>query len=797
LTAAEVARRLVEYGPNDPAQHRGRSAARLLAAQFTNRLVLLLVFAAILSLFLGERIEAAVILAIIGVNALLGFAQEYRAERALVALRGLVTHTARVRRDGVTQQIPAAELVPGDRVLLEIGDRVPADLELEHCDELTLDESTISGESLPVEKPTGAAFMGTIVAGGCGEGVVTATGRATVMGRTAAVLEHEPPETDFQKNIRAFSALLFRITLLMTGFVFIANALFGRGLAPSLVFALALAVGITPEALPVVVTIALSTGALRMARAKVIVKRLIAVEDLGNADVICCDKTGTLTAGEPSLYDFVDTAGRTDPVVLRLGLLGCDGGAQGKSLDRALWRSTAAQSLVPQLAAYEVLDRNELDFTRRRMSVAIRGPEGLRLVVKGATEAILAASILPEEKRAQLSERAMAAERDGYRVVAVAEKSIASTPVTPADEVGLEPRGFLLFLDPPKPDVRDTLAEFGRLGVRLKVMSGDGAVITRRICRDVGLTVPEDRVVVGTELDGLSGEAMQELIRRYDVFARVSPDQKRRLVEALRATGHVVGFLGDGVNDAAALRVADVGIAVDSGADVAKEAADIVLLEKSLGVLADGIVAGRRTFGNIIKYILNTISANFGNMSTVALSSLFLRFIPLLPGQILLNNLLSDGPLLTISTDNVDDELLRRPRRWRLDLISRFMVVFGLLSAGFDFLLIGGLLWVFHAEAPLFRTAWFVESALSEILVTFAIRTRLPLYRSRPGRWLISASVVAAAVTLLLPLSAAGQRYFAFVALPGSVMALVGAIVVLYCLGAEAAKGSFFRRLEA
>ena len=328
-------------------------------------------------------------------------------------------------------------------------------------------------------------------------------------------------------------------------------------------------------------------------------------------------------------------------------------------------------------------------------------------------------------------------------------------------------------------------------------MSGDGPVITRRICRDVGLSVPEDRAVIGAELDGLSSEAMQDLVRRYDVFARVSPDQKRLLVEALRATGHVVGFLGDGVNDAAALRTADVGIAVDSGADVAKEAADIVLLEKSLGVLADGIVAGRRTFGNIFKYILNTISANFGNMSTVALSSLFLRFIPLLPGQILLNNLLSDGPLLTISTDNVDDELLRRPRRWRLDLISRFMVVFGLLSAAFDLLLIGGLVWVFHAETALFRTAWFVESALSEILVTFAIRTRLPLYRSRPGRWLVIASLVAAAVTLLLPLSAAGQRYFAFVVLPGPVVALAGAIVVLYCLGAEAAKSAFFRRLDA
>lgn len=770
----------------------------MLAAQFSNRLVLLLLIAAVLSLFLGERIEAAVILGIIGVNSLLGFAQEYRAERALVALRSLIAHTARARRDGESRQVPAPELVPGDVVLLGIGDRVPADLTLERSDKLTIDESTITGESLAAEKAVGAAaFLGTIVTSGSGEGVVTATGATTILGRTATALEQAPPDTDFQKNIRAFSTLLFRITLCMTAFVFLANALLGRGVASSFVFALALAVGITPEALPVVVTIALSTGALRMARAKVIVKRLIAVEDLGNLDVICCDKTGTLTVGEPTLRDFVDTTGRTDEKVLRLGLLGVEEGAQGKSLDRALWHSEAARNLVSDLSAYEVLDRHELDFQRRCMSVVVRGPGGGRLVVKGAVETILAASSVPAGTRQELNERAAAFERDGYRVVAVAEKSIPSAQANPAEEVDLTPRGFLLFLDPPKPDVRDTIAEFERLGVKLKVMSGDGPVITRRICRDVGLSLAEDRVVTGVELEGLAADALQALVRRYDAFARVSPDQKRSLVEALRAANHVVGFLGDGVNDAGALRAADVGIAVDSGADVAKEAADIVLLEKSLRVLADGILAGRQTFGNIVKYILNTISANFGNMSTVALSSLFLRFIPLLPSQILLNNLLSDGPLLTISTDNVDAELLRRPRRWHLEVISRFMVLFGLLSAAFDLALIGALLWVLHTGTALFRTAWFVESAMSEIVVTFAIRTRRPLFRSRPGRWLVTTSMAAAVVTLALPFTTAGQQTFAFVVPPVPVMALVAAVVLVYCLGAEVAKGAFFRRFDA
>jgi len=773
----------------------------VLAAQLTNRLVLLLTIAALLSYFLDQRIEAAVILAIVGLNAVLGFVQEYRAERALSALRCLVTYTARVRRGGTVLEVPATTLVPGDVALLGIGDRVPADLRLVQADDLTLDESTLTGESLPVAKVEGPVFMGTVVASGYGEGVVTATGRATALGRTAAVLDRKPHETDFQKNIRAFSNLLFRVTVVMTAFVFLANAVFGRGIASSFLFALALAVGITPEALPVIVTIALSTGALRMARAKVIVKRLIAVENLGNVDVICCDKTGTLTVGEPALRGYVNAAGASDPDVLLLGLLCGDGatarsGVPGKSLDRALWRCDAVPALEPVLHAYRILDRNELDFTRRRMSVAVHGPQGNRLVVKGAPEAVLAASLLAPERAAAIAERAAEFERDGYRVIAVAEKAIATDQTSAADETELTLRGFLLFIDLPKADVRETLTAFARLGVSLKVMSGDGPVITRRICRDVGLPIAEDRVVTGAELAGLSDDAVGELVRRYDVFARVAPEQKSRLVDALSATGHVVGFLGDGVNDAAALRSADVGIAVDSGADVAKEAADIVLLEKSLGALADGIVAGRRTFGNIVKYILNTISANFGNMSTVALSSLFLRFIPLLPSQILLNNLLSDGPLVTISTDNVDPELLQRPRKWRLDLISRFMVWFGLLSALFDLILIAMLAWVFRAETDLFRTAWFVESALSEILVTFAIRTRLAFFRSMPGRWLLGASLLAAAAAVGLPFTRAGQTYFAFVPLAWPVLALVAGVLAAYFASAELAKGTFFRRFD-
>jgi Mg2+-importing ATPase len=813
LSSAAAGSRLAEQGPNAMPDVRAHPVLDLVRNQLSNRLVLLLGGAAIVAWALGDRLDAAVILAIVGLNALLGFAQEYRAERAMRALRAVLAHRARVRRDGRLLEIDAREVVRDDIVRVQIGDRIPADVRLLAADDFTADEASLTGESAPVEKRVGqVAFAATTVASGWGEGVVVATGAATAFGHSAAALQAPAGETDFQKNLRRFSGLLLQIALGMMAFVFLANALLGKSVLGSFLFAVALAVGIAPEALPAIITVALSSGALQLARAKVIVRRLIAVEDLGNVDVLCCDKTGTLTEGTLSLADWVSSDGRREPAVRAYGLLsgGADladpGAVPPNAVDQAIWNATEPAERARWARDARVLDRNEFDFDRRRMSALVRESGRTLLAVKGAPESVLAAScdvrvdgatrpLTPDDARV-LTERIATFERAGRRVLMVATRELPAETATPADETGLTVQGLLLLVDAPKPSARESLHELAELGVALKVLSGDSATVTRAVCAEVGLPIAGDRVVTGDDLAAATDDALRDLVRACNVFARVTPEQKLRLVRALRAEGHVVGFLGDGVNDAPALRAADVGIAVDTGAGVAKEAADIVLLEKSLAVLAQGIVGGRRTFGNITKYILNTMSANVGNMTTVAASSLFLPFIPLLPGQILLNNLVSDVPLMALSTDNVEADLLKRPRRWHLDLIVRFMVAFGLLSVVFDLALIFALTRVLRVEPALFRTAWFVESACSVVVVTFAIRSRAAFWRSRPGRWLVVLSAVALVTTVVLPVTGLGARYFAFVPLPAAVLALIAGLLAAYFAAAELAKRWFFRRFE-
>jgi Mg2+-importing ATPase len=812
LTAATAARLLAQDGPNEIGQGSSRPAYRILRKQLGSPLVLVLLGVAVVSRLLGETVEATVIVLVVVLNALLGFVQEYRAERALQALRRFVSRTARVRRDGQVTEIPAAEVVRGDVVLLEIGDLVPADLTVTSADVLAADEAALTGESLPVSKEPGATvYLGTAVISGFGVGTVTAIGRATLFGRSAGLLESGAPESDFERNIRRFSDFLVRVILLLTVFVFLANALLDKGWFDSFLFAVALAVGITPEVLPAIVAITLANGALRMARDKVVVKRLASVEDLGNVDILCCDKTGTLTLGQFALRDFVTPQGVRDPTVLQRGALaavqacGVPQGESANPTDRAIWASESLALVRADLARCRVLDRTAFDFRRRRSSVLANIGATKLLIVKGATESLLplcqtlwhetVAEPLTTERRAQLVAAAAAYEEDGLRVLAVAERELEGATVNAADESGLALRGFLLFADPPKPDVRAALDQLTRLGVGIRIMSGDSPTVTRRVCREAGIPVEGQHVTTGDELARLSPEDLRQRALDGCMFARLAPEQKQVLVAALRASGHVVGFLGDGVNDAAALQAADVGISVDSGTDIAKEAADVILLQKSLGVLAGGIVEGRKTFANITKYILNTISANFGNMSTVAVSSLFLSFIPLLPSQILLNNFLSDLPLLTIATDRVDPELLQRPRRWHIGGIARFMVIFGLVSALFDLLLIVVLLrW--RTSIPVFRTAWFVESACSEVLVTFAIRTRLTFWRSRPSGWLLWSSVATAVVAFGLPFMGFGRHYFEFVALPVRAFGLVALVLATYFAAAEVAKHPFFKRLD-
>jgi Mg2+-importing ATPase len=813
LTVAEAGRRLARDGPNEVGHDQSRPALRALRRQLASPLVLVLVAVAIVSRLLGEKVEAVVIILVVALNALLGSVQEYRAERALQALRRFVSRRARVRRDGHELEIAASDVVRGDVVLLEIGDLVPADMKLVATEDLALDEAALTGESVPVvREPGAAAYLGTTVVQGYASGVVTETGQATRLGRTARALEVAPEESDFERNIRRFSDFLVRVIVLLTLFVFLANALLHKGWFDSFLFAVALAVGITPEVLPAIVAITLANGALRMARDKVVVKRLASVEDLGNVDILCCDKTGTLTLGEFALRDFVGPSGARDPAVLLHGALtavaaaGVPQSGSPNPTDQAIWGSEFLGGIRSPLSGCRVLDRVAFDFKRRRSSVVATIGTARRLLVKGASESVLplctaevtaggvTVAITPDRLRNLLA-AANAYEEDGLRVLALAERSWDGDTASTADETGLALRGFLLFADPPKPDVREALERLSRLGVGIRIMSGDSATVTRRVCREAGIAVNGNPVTTGEELWGLSAEERRRRTLECNVFARLEPDQKQALVATLRASGHVVGFLGDGVNDAAALHAADVGIAVDSGTDVAKEAADVILLQKSLGVLARGIVEGRKTFANITKYILNTISANFGNMSTVAISSLFLSFIPLLPSQILLNNFLSDMPLVTVATDRVDHELLQRPRRWNIGAIGRFMVIFGVLSALFDLLLIAALLrW--QVPVAVFRTAWFVESACSEILVTFAIRTHQVLWRSRPSGWLFWSSMMTAIAAFSLPFVALGQRYFDFVALPGRIVGLICFVLATYVLAAEAAKRPFFRRLD-
>lgn len=812
LTSDEAARRLAAHGPNLVREETGRPWIHILAAQILTPLVLLLVAAAVIAHAVGEPVDATVILLVVVLNALLGFVQEYRADRAVRALRRYLTRTARVRRDGVVREIPAAEVVPGDLAEVEVGDLVPADLELLTADEVSADESSLTGESVPVSKQPGDTLRaGTAVVSGCGSGVVTATGRATLFGRTATLLARKPEETEFQRGLRRFSGLLVQVVLLLTAFVFLANAALGKGWLESFLFAVALAVGITPEVLPAIVTITLARGAHRMSRDQVVVKRLMSVEDLGNVDLLCCDKTGTLTAGEFRLERAVGLDGQPDPEVLIAGALaasagtGVPTGPAPMPTDRAIWSSPALAAQRERLDRCRVLDRNAFDFARRRSSALVSEGAAVRMVVKGAPESVLEACTTvglgaparPLDPAArQEAERWVAArEEDGYRVLAVAERAVSGrASVTAADEADLSLRGYLLYLDPPKEDARGALERLAALGVGVKLITGDSPVVARRICRDVGL--PDGPLLPGDRVRGMRDTELVEAVEGHAVFARVAPDQKHRLVAALRAAGHVVGFLGDGVNDAPALRAADVGISVDSGTDVAKEAADVILLRKSLPVLAGGIVEGRKTFANIMKYVLNTISANFGNMATVAASSLLLPFLPLLPSQILLNNFLSDVPLLTVATDRVDPELLERPRRWHVGAIARFMVVFGLLSAVFDLILIAALLKGWRADTALFRTAWFVESACSEILVTFAVRTHLPFHRSRPSSWLVGTSVAAALLAFGAPYTAIGQRYFGFVPLPVDVVWFVAMVLLGYFVAAELAKRPFLRRYE-
>jgi Mg2+-importing ATPase len=806
LGGGEAARRLAGVGPNS-LKTRGTSAWRVLWNQLRNPLLPLLVIAAVVSGFTGQVTDSGIIVVMVAVSVGLGFANEFRSEKAVQELHDQVHHSTTVVRDGHPETVDVTGLVPGDVVLISIGDVVPADLRLLEVDRLECDEGILTGESMPAEKQVAAtpepsspidlppcAFMGTVVKTGTGRAVVVRTGPATEFGRIAERLGEAHPETSFQRGLRDFSRLLVRVTAVLVVGIFIINLATGRPFIDAVLFSLAIAVGLTPELLPAIVTISLSTGAKRMAERSVLVRRLVAIEDFGNIEVLFTDKTGTLTEGRISYREAVGADGAPDDRVLLLGLLCTDvvleGGVPtgGSPLDQALW--TTSQAAAEPFETWKRIDEAAFDYQRRMMSVLLDGPQGRLIVTKGAPESVLAVCASTTDEARAVMGREFGA---GSRLVAVATRDgTGLTAIDPEHERELTLVGFLAFEDPPKADAAASLKRLADLGVAVKIVTGDNERVAQKVCGDLG--VPIGRTLTGLQIEGMPDEELAATIHAATIFARVSPEQKSRIIRLARSHGLDVGYMGDGVNDAVALHDADVGISVDSATDVAKDAADILLLKKDLGTLADGVVEGRRVFANTIKYILMATSSNFGNMFSAAAASAFLKFLPMLPSQILLNNLLYDTSQTTIPTDHVDAEMLARPAHWDTKFIRRFMTYFGPISSLFDFATFGVMLWVFHAGESLFQTGWFVESLATQTLVIFVIRTRrVPFFKSRPSTAQLVATLSCAGAGVLIPYIPPIAKLFGFRALPVSFLAIVIVFIAAYLILAELGKARFFR----
>ncbi|OBI86829.1 magnesium-translocating P-type ATPase [Mycobacterium sp. 1245805.9] len=802
LSSAEASARLARHGPNAVRTHHVNALA-VLGRQLRSAVLILLAGTAIVSYFLGDSMQAVIIGIILAASIGLGFVNEYRAERAAADLHGRVHHNALARRDSKFVTVAVTELVPGDVIRLSLGEAVPADVRLIEVTGLECNESILTGESTGSEKsprpaPPGAtlaescdlAFMGTIVSSGEGVGVVYATGRNAEFGRIAAGLDQRQPETDFQVGLRKFSYLLLRVAIALMVIILASNLLLAKPIIDSVLFSLAIAVGITPQLLPAVVSTSLATGSRQLAKAKVLVKRLVCIEDLGDIDILITDKTGTLTEGQLRLVDAIDPAGAHADPVRRLGLLATDvdpesGGVSANPLDAALWESDGARELVGDGVRRVAI----LPFDHERRATSVLVDDGQRvLVVKGAPEQVLARCRAASPAAAETLAALFAA---GRRVVAVALRPAGElSAVTADDERDLALAGFLVFADEPKPAARQSLSQLAALGIELKIATGDNPRVAEKVCAELDLA--SKGTVTGAELEPLDDDAFVEAARNNTIFARISPEQKARLIVSLRRHGRSVGFLGDGVNDALALHAADVGISVDSATDVAKDAADVVLLEKDLGVLATGVAEGRRIFANTIKYVLMGTSSNFGNMFSAAAASALLPFLPMLPSQILLNNLLYDSSQLAIPTDRVDEEQLHAPSHWNVAFIRRFMLIFGPISSLFDFLTFGLMLGVLHAGAVEFRTGWFVESLATQTLIIFAIRTRkVPFFRSRASVPLTVTSLTVVAVGVALTISPLAHT-LGFTPLPWQFFAVLGGFVGVYLVLVELAKLMFY-----
>ncbi len=813
LPAGTAAERLRTHGPNRIRPTTRVGPLRQLVRQFAQPVSLILIGATVLSLVLGDPVDAAIILVIILLSGLLGFWQEYGASVTVSRLLDRVQIHVEVRRDGAVASVPPEDVVPGDVVVLNAGDIVPCDCRLLVADALQVDQSALTGETYPrhkhpepapAEAPLAdrhsALFQGSHVVSGRAEAVAVVTGARTELGLIAETLAERPARTSFEEGATRLGLLLARVTAVLTSLILVLNIGLGRPLIEAVLFSLALALGVTPQMLPAIVSVSLSTGARQLARAQVIVRRLDAIEDLGSMDVLCTDKTGTLTEGRISLHDTFDTEGRHSDLVGELAVV--NAGLQTgftNPVDDAL---LASRRPGPE---WRAVDEVPFDFERKRLSVLADGPSGRVLVTKGAYAHVIevcdrvttAAGDRPiSEARDALDTHFDHLSSQGLRVLALAERPAPElTEAVVGDEAHLAFVGFVVLGDPVKAGLPDTVAALARLGVRLCVLTGDNRYAARHAMTTLGVLEPE--VLTGAEVDALDDLSLGRVAGTTHAFAELTPAHKERIIEALRTAGAVVGYLGDGINDAGPLHHADVGISVDTAVDVAKGAAALVLLDKNLDVVVEGVRLGRRTFANTLKYVHTTISANFGNTASMAAASAFLTFLPMLPRQVLLLNFLSDLPSVTIAGDRVDPEELEHPRRWDVHAVRNFMIVFGLLSSAFDLVTFAVLLQVFDADAVLFRTGWFVDSALTELAVLFVLRTRRPVWRSRPGRALVATSLVVAVATASLPFIPWAAKPLGLRPLPAAVLLALLAVTASYVLAAELTKRVFHRAHQA
>lgn len=812
LSDEDAKRRLISYGANLLKPPKRSDTLSLLIAQFKNPIILTLIFAAGLSFFLQDAVDAAIILFIVLVSGLLGFWQERGAVDAVEKLLAMVSVKTTVLRERKKKDIPLEDVVPGDILILGAGDAIPADSLILESKDFFVDEATLTGETYPVEKEAGllsaetplsgrsnCLFMGTHAISGAARAVAVFTGKQAEFGKISERLKLRPQETEFEHGIHKFGYFLLEVTMALVALVFAINVFFHKPVLESFLFSLALAVGLTPQLLPAIISINLAHGAKKMARQQVIVKRLAAIENFGSMDVLCSDKTGTLTEGKVKLHSALDLEGNANDRIFFYAYLNSFF-EQGFSnpLDEAILSYRKQDT-----SGYKKVDEVPYDFIRKRLSVLVEKDGRYLMVTKGTVPNIISVCSFAEKSEGdnvviagivqQIRQRFETFSSQGFRLLGLAYKDMGEQPVINKDaEHNMIFLGFLLFSDPPKKGIAEVIGNLKRLGISLKIITGDNRLVAAKVSHDIGMTGA--KVLSGSDIHEISDAALLQKVIEIDIFAEIEPNHKERIILALRKAGHVVGYMGDGINDASALHAADVGISVDTAADVAKESADIVLLEKDLSVLAQGVRAGRMTFANTLKYVFMATSANFGNMFSMAGASLFLSFLPLLPKQILLTNLMTDFPEMTIAADRVDNEWVEKPHRWNIDFIKKFMITFGFISSVFDYLTFGVLIWIMHATQAQFQTGWFLESVISASLIVLVIRSRRPFFKSRPGKYLLVATIIIVLLTLILPFTPVSE-IFGFVPLSVSFLLIMGLIVVFYILMAELAKKIFYRKI--